>query len=445
MSRFKITRPFTIDVGDQDNSPEWYMLRDKPITALQGCSFGFAEEIIGLIEYSDGTFLVGVGESMRPFILLYEGRDAEQASQIFFLEILDRAAEFVGHNRDMKSMTYEALRALEDQLQAKEIIQKVISKLGIDSAHGGFGNSSHVPDRAWGTDIRMLEQSQAFAWTKETTQAVLAASESVPLDTQFNSFNMGTEAVWWHFEEHIPWRTVQDYSRHVRAICMAPVSTHAVIIPEGSPQDDLDAILGGDLEVVAKYKQKYLYGLSIWIDAPPRYPNMIWPSQTLQWKSGESIQEMLTFAEFAHKKVYGPGGKYEKASTIPIEVFLETAEKCAKFILAAHSWLQSKILTADVQHLERHARKRAEKSLKRKAEIRLVQLRKSEHTRSEEPTDEERKRNYSCRFLVEGHWRNQKVGVGRQETKLTWVQPYVKGPDDKPFVVGPKKVFVVNR
>jgi hypothetical protein len=41
--------------------------------------------------------------------------------------------------------------------------------------------------------------------------------------------------------------------------------------------------------------------------------------------------------------------------------------------------------------------------------------------------------------------RNQKVGPGRQETKLTWVRPYIKGPDDKPLVVPPKKVFVVSR
>jgi hypothetical protein len=40
--------------------------------------------------------------------------------------------------------------------------------------------------------------------------------------------------------------------------------------------------------------------------------------------------------------------------------------------------------------------------------------------------------NYSCRFMVSGHWRNQwhpSTGQHRQ----TWVSPYVKGPADKPF------------
>lgn len=42
--------------------------------------------------------------------------------------------------------------------------------------------------------------------------------------------------------------------------------------------------------------------------------------------------------------------------------------------------------------------------------------------------------NYSHRFLVRGHWRKQPCGPARKMRRVTWVVPYVKGPDDKPFI-----------
>lgn len=39
---------------------------------------------------------------------------------------------------------------------------------------------------------------------------------------------------------------------------------------------------------------------------------------------------------------------------------------------------------------------------------------------------------WSHRWLVKGHWRNQKVKDGH---RLVWIHPYVKGPDDKPLLV----------
>src|SRR5580704_476893 len=85
----KFSRAFTIDIGDPKDSPEWQSLRDVPIKQLQGCSFGFAEEVIGLVEWEDGVFTVGIGESMRPYHPKYEGTDAEEASKAFVQQILE--------------------------------------------------------------------------------------------------------------------------------------------------------------------------------------------------------------------------------------------------------------------------------------------------------------------------------------------------------------------
>lgn len=47
-------------------------------------------------------------------------------------------------------------------------------------------------------------------------------------------------------------------------------------------------------------------------------------------------------------------------------------------------------------------------------------------------------REYSCRWLVRGHWRKLASG------KLTWVKPYVKGPEDKPLRIRETGVKLVR-
>lgn len=61
----------------------------------------------------------------------------------------------------------------------------------------------------------------------------------------------------------------------------------------------------------------------------------------------------------------------------------------------------------------------------------LRKLRVNEEVRDETPGSPA---NYSHRFLVRGHWRKQPCGPERKMRKITWVVPYVKGPENKPFI-----------
>lgn len=45
--------------------------------------------------------------------------------------------------------------------------------------------------------------------------------------------------------------------------------------------------------------------------------------------------------------------------------------------------------------------------------------------------------DWSCRWWVSGHWRQQPCGPQRRERRLTYVAPYIKGPEDKPLDVRP--------
>jgi len=44
------------------------------------------------------------------------------------------------------------------------------------------------------------------------------------------------------------------------------------------------------------------------------------------------------------------------------------------------------------------------------------------------------KREYSGQWTVRGHWRNQPIGKGRLDTKLIWIQPFVKGKEFSEFL-----------
>lgn len=64
-------------------------------------------------------------------------------------------------------------------------------------------------------------------------------------------------------------------------------------------------------------------------------------------------------------------------------------------------------------------------------EITHVTLRRSSEANGEAGTDGF---EYSHRFMVSGHWRHQFYpSKGRHE--LIWIDPYVKGPEDKPLII----------
>jgi hypothetical protein len=71
----------------------------------------------------------------------------------------------------------------------------------------------------------------------------------------------------------------------------------------------------------------------------------------------------------------------------------------------------------------------------------VVKLRREQGERHE-PTGEEG--NYSHRWIVGGHWRNQWYATESIHRQI-WISPYVKGPEDRPLIVRPRRVFQWER
>lgn len=90
--------------------------------------------------------------------------------------------------------------------------------------------------------------------------------------------------------------------------------------------------------------------------------------------------------------------------------------------------------------MPRKAARRAERQFKANpppnyGDIRVITLRRST-TRASIPDDfnEEEGREWSHRWMVSGHWRNQWYKK-EQVHRPIWIEPYVKGPEDKPLII----------
>lgn len=153
---------------------------------------------------------------------------------------------------------------------------------------------------------------------------------------------------------------------------------------------------------------------------------------------------MLTRTYAHHQKRYGPGGVDEHKTQVGVDVFMRATEGCARFLLAGLAWLGQKVLVEERGHVERHRRKAFAREAKPLAGVRIVHLRRASYHPT--PTDSTGEPvNWSCRWVVGGHWRNQPCGPKHGDRKLTWIPPFVKGPEGMPLKVAVQKVYAVER
>lgn len=103
--------------------------------------------------------------------------------------------------------------------------------------------------------------------------------------------------------------------------------------------------------------------------------------------------------------------------------------------------LDQRILVGPRRPAERHARKRAQAAGRAEPpEVVVVELRRA----ATRPGGGERRAvEWSCSWVVRGHWRQQWYPSARVH-RPRWIAPYVKGPADKPLRQA-RRVFVVRR
>jgi hypothetical protein len=82
----------------------------------------------------------------------------------------------------------------------------------------------------------------------------------------------------------------------------------------------------------------------------------------------------------------------------------------------------------------RNLRRRGERASPNFGDLRVIHLRRRVPRNPHDDLGEQEEVNWSHRWVVRGHWRNQwRPKEGRHVP--TWIAPFVKGPEDKPLII----------
>ncbi len=101
-----------------------------------------------------------------------------------------------------------------------------------------------------------------------------------------------------------------------------------------------------------------------------------------------------------------------------------------RWLLATWRLMQQSVTSVTEEHAPRNMRRALERK-NQNAKVTVISLR---HRVSQ--GDGGNEVEWSHRWLVKGHWRNQPCKEdGEWTTRLVWIHPYVKGPEDKPLLI----------
>lgn len=326
--------------------------------------------------------------------------------------------------------------AFETHLASTRLIQNVVEsgRLGPDNTAGLL------------VDRYLMREATPYAWNTEILHAVTHASLNVPTETLLTRWTLDTDAVWWYFQDPLPLKTLKNDDRGVRALSAGWIQKRikggeAYRIPAGSPTTMVEAAMQGARNVFAVGCWIDYYSHEVKADRRIAPPNTLAPTLLFEWWEGETLEQM-------HQRVYGDDGNTNWAQNFQGTEVLPTSNACvflARLFLAGLTWMDQKILVEGAGQIHRQRRKEFEQVTGRKLPwVKIVTLRKVQRPSTSSSASHESSVEFSCRWIVDGHWRNARVGPGRQERRLVYVHPYVKGPEDKPLVAR-AKVYKVTR
>lgn len=200
-------------------------------------------------------------------------------------------------------------------------------------------------------------------------------------------------------------------------------------------------------------------GLIVW-ESPPLY-ECRWddhgdePISVLTWGVGEyshSPDGPIDLLTGVHIRMFTEG-PLERAtenhawnqSIHPTSAFIAICEQQEfddfQWFAAFCAFVRQELLRVERHHAPRSARRDAERHRVPEPLVNVVKLRRVyQPTGTTQSADVE----WSHRWMVGGHWRNQWYPSVRGHRRK-WIMPYVKGPPDKPFELPKPTVFDVSR
>lgn len=111
-------------------------------------------------------------------------------------------------------------------------------------------------------------------------------------------------------------------------------------------------------------------------------------------------------------------------------------------VAAAMAFLKTRLVSVETERGSRQVRRAAERRGVQLPEIQVVSLRRRERRQND---GDHIHVDWSCRWIVQGHWRKLHAPRKLDGMPTTYVLPYLKGPEDKPLRVPVERIATVDR
>ncbi len=285
-------------------------------------------------------------------------------------------------------------------------MQYLAAHVAIQAAHQDKGNVHKQ------TLATALPRCRAFAWVDPASTAVALAAETLPDFTTFQADEMPeglAEQFWW---------LVPPIDLPMTAIDRQSKSKHAM---------DCERVCAITLSANTADRS-----LLMWAHRRTYAEGQTFPLSTFSARIYDGEEFGAWYADMVRNS--DAGWCHEDHLN---------SHRLMRFVLAGIAWLNQRIAVTSHGHVERHRRKQLAREHRHlpplSSDVQVVALRRVEHeARPAGSTD----REWTCRWVVGGHWRHQPYKTGR---RVIFISPYIKGPADKPLRQHGVRVYKVQR
>jgi hypothetical protein len=257
-----------------------------------------------------------------------------------------------------------------------------------------------------GWTVKVLSRAESYWMSAEMWQAITASSQSLPLDLRVGADLLPAPAGWVWLEEPWPIPDAPSYSRgdeHIEPTVRA--LSWGVSLKDNRP-----------VLIVETFHEL----------TPPHATRPVIPAHCPMVFLDVSLAEQ----DASLVPVMGPSWASQ----------VERFHAIVRAIVATFLWIRQTICVITPVPLERHAAKRLLKA-EMQGGLSVITLRR--HV--SEPKDATGAPiEWSCRWIVNGHWRKQ-FYPSKEAHEYIWILPFVKGPEDKPLKTPDQKVFAIIR
>jgi len=173
-------------------------------------------------------------------------------------------------------------------------------------------------------------------------------------------------------------------------------------------------------------------------DEPWKIKAIVWgPSSSWRLDKGLNICIFLWHPRLSHLQCSGMTAvSWESGWDSPWAVtegadpeYRDLSNWISKLVFSFFAFIRQECVSIQTTQASRPIRRHAPKAYTAEPVIRIIQLRRRGPAIN---GGETQSRDYSCRWLVRGHWRNQFYPSSKSH-RPRFIPAYVKGPDDKPL------------